>query len=324
MNAHAGIYGVDVSDPREPQDMRWHAGTSLSCSWLGCEGADVSGSGGLLLDSYELALVSLPDAYGPTWLFRASSDPERINISLTRLSSDRVAVGSSEWGGVDLGYLTVVSTSNGAPLVVSEVQDTYAFDVMTSVDGRLFTLDEDVSGDYHAIRVYELGNPAQPTEIARPSFVLPTNFITSSIAVRKQDLFTLSGEFTLPTPGEEPTPVSWINWYRFSDDWATLKLRGTYNKRPANAYPLVPIEGYVVAGVRGTDADPDASRQATLVLRLDTSAGLVVASDTPRGGLGQIVIDEQRGLVYVGGVGAMQVLDLGIITSGAPRWPEEE
>lgn len=314
------VYSYDTTNPRRLRDTGDEAyGSVLACGGIGCVGfvVDESRSVGYLLDDDEVAAVNLPSAPVASYILEVANPAQHYVESMTLLPGGHLAVGRSEQDGTG-AEIVVFDMSGPDPLIAAILPDpvTETSYAMVVANGRLFTHSTtyDIASEslvLSEVVVYDLANPLAPVEVARVPFDVPAGLYFPSIVVRGEEMFVVA-----PAPSSAEAPQSWIGRFRFSPDFTTLAPIGEI-WRSTFSSNLALTDGYAMIG----GPSETSMGFGTLVLRLDSSGGMVEERMIePRGAVRRIAIDEVRGLVFVGG-SAFQVLDLGYITTGEPSWP---
>lgn len=316
-------YPVDVSDPRRPRPRTGMAGANgLFCNPdAGCPGFAVEDPIAYFVDNRAIQRVLL-SADSVLWEYDYPTVPDHYTNYVVPLPSGALAIAGYRQDTY-AGDLLFVSTSSGVPSEVSSIVDTASDIHFISSDGsRIFYVEDNdgLPGNppqlIHRAAVVDASDIAAPQEVSRIDLPgLPEGDEVFFFAARAHDLFA---------GAQRNGGLIWLEWCRYSEDYRSLEFIDALPRWSlANPQPVLTSDGYVLFTVDGTDADPYdlAAPERLVVLRLDTAAGLVEASLTPLSVFPRaIAVDEQRGLVYVGGYG-LEIFDLGILEGGPARWP---
>lgn len=299
------VYSFDVTDPHTPIDADTRADGFVACGG-GCSAYAFRPSHAFLLSSKQLSLVALPNAGIPAYVFDLP-DPTMMSYAqdMVSLSNGGLAItrfgDDNAFGDLLLidPYTTTVTTTlfdNGFEFGAASAVNSLVVAPAATAGTTVFVIVD--ASDLYA-----------PIERPRVPITLPDDYNFSVFSVRGRDLIVR---------GERPeNDRRWIGWYRFSADYASLELLHAKTDR-AYSHGCRPAfwNDFVFVGTY------DDGEFGTIVLRLDTAAGIVEERLLPAHGyVGDIVVDDERGLLFVGGEQHIQIFDLGVVTGGEPRWP---
>lgn len=163
------------------------------------------------------------------------------------------------------------------------------------------------------LAVYDLTDPSQPSLIGRASVEVPDGSLPRLYAVDDTELFFWSLE-------EDDGDYRQVSWFKTDETFSPVSTFSTVNG-------FKHIGGVKKAGDHLLVSTPQLRGHegpCTAAFRLDAQEGLVErrvtgapASFRP---FSWLDVDESRGLMFVGGDG-IQVVDLGMATTGTPAWP---
>ena len=301
-NAGYRAYKSDLSDPRNPATFQVSAWSDGNVCFLG----DFT----VVDETPVFVPFGTSVVVGDVQLFTTGA-----NVRVHRLSATHVALaqglGSSGHGALE--FLDVSDPSQPEILALFAFGEFAA--ALAAEGGTVFATTRFSTGDGDGdILTVDASDPVSASIVSRAPIHVPWRNVHIA-AQRDHDiaLFAFTGT-DLPTPY-----AGQIRWYRLSADFKTAELYGEMDAVMDAAH--VPwgaafAGDYLLAPVAGRQYE-------TLVLRLDDEIGLVEHARIPFPGAYTpllIRVDEERGLAFVSG-SVIQILDLGVITDGVPRWP---
>ena len=313
-----GVYSFDVSDPRRPRELDTYANANLPIAY----GFVVQGSRGYGLWSDELSEVNLPQTDWPNWQYTLPESGDYGAAALAELSDGTLVLpryGDATEGPRRFGDILFLDVS-GFPTVRTRAFSSSGDHFNAAIDGDYLLVDEHVGENQFEgtdLVVYDtsvLGTAMQGT---RFHLDLPPGHDISTITAVNRDVIVTAG-------GPIGEPGAWIGWLRFDETYSSMEVMheiadtdglaaGTVGNGSA---PPMTSDGYFFLSY----AVADGERDTTVVMRMDPELGLVEERRLRgRGLVGKMALDEDRGLLYVGG-GALQIFDLSAITTGEPRW----
>ena len=308
------VYTLDVSDPRNPIELDTFANANLPIAY----GFVVQGGRGYGLWADELSEVSLPQADWPNWQYGLPDGDEFHANALTTLGG-RPLIARSRQGSNTNGDLLLLDVSSGSPSVPLRLVSSNGDHRNISVDDPYVVIDAwigEIGSETFDLVVYDTTVLSTAMQVARFSLTLPPGHSVSTITALNRDVIVTAG-------GPIGEPGAWIGWLRFDETYSSMQVMDEIadtdglaaNTVGNGSSPPMTSDGYfflsyAVAG----------ERDATVVMRMDPELGLVEERRLRgRGFVGKMALDEDRGLLYVGGH-ALQIFDLGAITTGDPRW----
>lgn len=216
------------------------------------------------------------------------------------------------------GELVFLDMSNGFPalnaLVVSTTLNAGGASLqVVGTGGTLYAASGGIVLPDAFIEVYDISDQSSPVRIARTRIPATMGSFAYFAAARGRDVLVV---------GDDGANHSAIFWCRFSADYQSLALLGTFAGRILDSDPIF-VDDFAIVAASGSDSDPgNETFDSTIVLRLDSAQGLVETLEIPAGGVFPRILaaDTQRGLLYGAGYG-LEILDLGILEGEPPRWP---
>lgn len=212
------------------------------------------------------------------------------------------------------GSLHFFDTSGLEPLLVasaSQASSGRILDVRT-VGSRVYATN--ASND---LLVYDLSTLSAPVQLARLNLGTRDGWLISTggylldhgISISGLALFALSADARCR-----------VNWFALNSDLTSAPRIAEFDDGTLEFCTTIEASGDYVFVALGDIV----SRHRLEVFRADVVDGLVrtVEVDFNDGGpIIAIAVDADRGLVYVSQWGALNVLDLGLLTTGEPSWP---
>lgn len=302
-NSYARAYALDVTDPRNPRDAGIDIFSGLSCG-NECRGFTVVDGTPYFLSPWRLS----------TGEFQQLLLPDSANYSAYRLVTvpGGLAVSRVLDDGSDGGDILLYDLSSGSPSLVSQVVTDFRPYQLESSDTRLLTVDSS-----NEIVVYDTSVLASPLETARVQ--VPASLVAhriAAISTRDTQLVLIS------YPQSALDPPSSTTWLEFDSGFETVSEVARYEDYVPQEVAPVFSGDYLLVGLYAEPRDSEFYRiDASITLHLDKGA-LGEASWTPVPALVRALArDGDRGLAFVGTYNSVQILDLGVITDGVPRWP---
>lgn len=311
---------IDVSDPRNPYASEAGADPDVTCSlFFGCE-IEVSQGAAYFLDADGgdvIARVGLPD--GPAQ-YLTLPDADSWGAGRMELLPDQnalvVARGSESGAAGELGTAgeLVFVDIQGSPLVVSRLvtNNTAGFPVYVYTDGTLLGLAS------NAITVFDVTDVANPVAVRQIPMELPEGYASDQVIIYDAGA---NGRTIVSVAilGDYPNSfVVELLWHEIDEGRTSAALRGRIGGFNLFWPPAVWGNYAFIRARRAPEGE-----NGTFVFALDSSAGIVehffVPSPEQTDGGSRVAVDPDRGLVYVGL--NIQILDLGVLTTGEPRWP---
>ena len=165
--------------------------------------------------------------------------------------------------------------------------------------------------------VIDATDARSPQETARITLKLPGDCGITAMASLGRDLVVSSNSTRYGDP------CRFIGWYRFSENFTSARRMSSLTEYyPGNPGTVAITDGYAILAV-ASSVEADLDEWRTLVLRLDVEEGLVPTYDeSSRTSVTEYEVDEARGLVFAMGTSELQILDLGVLTTGEASWPD--
>lgn len=317
-NYEGSLYVMDATNPRRPKDLGRTGSVTIGC----CQHVAFAGDLSFWLGTDELQRMTLHAIQPATTYLLPVSEDYTGETMVARSETDYI-IGRTRSSDIT-GDLVRIDDYD--QIVVTQLEVDFPAQNL-ALSGDYLVTYHDAWTNSQELVVYYAPLGQDPVEHARFPLDHP----------QAQDLraMAVNGRQVVLVARESNATYSRVTWYELGESYDTLTEVATTEEFVVGSGQPAIVGDYVLVNSRGRAGEE--LNEHVLTLHLDRTNGTleevfrVLGRDS--GGnvvafenhgevvvVEDIVVDEPRGLVYVGGFN-LQILDLGVITDGTPRWP---
>lgn len=259
----------------------------------------------------DLARAAVPTNTGVDWVFSSATEWWVTTAVSSGIASGRF--GKS---------IRFIAASSATPTLASELQ---LPDAAVRGNGTRLYAVTDSSSDMIIVDASSLTAPVQLGRVHLDMSV-PGGLSAASTPVTADDrnVFMIAGGFS--DSGPDPC---YLNWFVLNSNLSSAERRSQFDGGLAECTALDANNGFVFVGSDSRQGENGQHRAPVFDVFFAASNGVLVRmfeysyprEDTLDYLITDVVVDTQVGVVFVVHPWSLDLFDLGVVTTGQPRWP---